>query len=379
MAQTLSLARDRQATAAIVQTFDYLYAYRTVQADSTLRTLAPKWSNYPGYLLVDALIDYWRYMPISLYGQEYNRYKATVGKAAQLAEKMLERNPTDYEATFFCMMAYTILARQASEDGDNLKAVGYAKDAFKHLKSGFDLQARNPDFYFSTGLYKYYRIRYPEDHQIYKPFLSFFPGGDKAEGLHNLELAAEKGLYTKTEATMFLAFINLRYEHKPERGLAYANQLVRRYPSNPAFRVLLSEALLLNNKLEDVPTHAGYAVRFPSPLVKAGAEAMLGWYHERQGDRAKAAALYQDALKRVEHVSKQADNVKSICLAGQARLAAYQGKRHIAKQLYRDVLDFTNHAVLRDEARRYLRRLDDEGNRVKRKEYLKNQANASTP
>lgn len=369
--QNQSLYKDKAASAQIATAADFLYGYRLEQADSCLKRLAPKWGNHPGYLIFQGLIMYWRYMPVSLYPKEYARYKATMERAATTAEEMLAKDEDDPEATFFCMMAYSVLGRQASEDGESMKAVNYSRKAFSHLKKGFEMEKRYPEFYFSTGIFKYYRVRYPEDHPIYKPFVALFPDGNKAEGLASLEVAAEKGIYTRTEALTFLTLITLHYEEQPARGLGYAQQLVKHYPANPFFRILMSEALIMNGRADEVPQHAIYAGRFPSPLLKAGSSAMMGWHFEKNGDKEKARQYYQDALTRSEGIKKAADNSKSIALAGMARLSAGKGEFHRAKQYFRQVLDITNNTYLRDEAHRYIRRLDENGDKIPRKEMKK--------
>jgi hypothetical protein len=368
------LHKDKAATAQVTYILHAIHSFHFDKADSALQRVNGKWRNHPSMLLVESLRDYYRYLPISLHPIEYERYKKTVEKAAALADAQQEKNSEDAEAIFFSMMAYSILSRQASEDEENMKAVQHARKAFVNLKRGFGLESKFADFHFSNGLYNYYRVRFPEDHPVYKPFLVFFQDGDKAAGLRDLESAADQGLFSNTDALYFLAGINLHYECNPAKGLQFAQRLVQTYPTNPMFRLYLCEALLLNKQPNDVPTHVAYVNRFPSPFLRAGASAMQGLYHEQAGDRTKANAYFTDGLARSARIGKMIDNTRSICLAGQARVTAAQGERHKAKVLYRKVLDVSNNTYLRDEAHRYLRRLDEEGNKVPRSEYKKKAA-----
>ena len=69
------------------------------------------------------------------------------------------------------------------------------------MKTGFDLMHKNPEFYYTTGLYNYYREQYPESHPGYKTVVWVLAGGDKEKGLQLLHKASKEALFTKTEAT----------------------------------------------------------------------------------------------------------------------------------------------------------------------------------
>jgi len=364
-----SMLKDKQYLAQVTGTLHQVRSFHFDKADSILAHVPARWRSHPSFFILDAVKDYYKFLPITLHPPQYQRYKRSLERAVDLADARQEKDPNDVDAIFFSMMAYTMLGRQASEDGDELKAVNYARKAFGNLKKGFDLARVFPDFHFSNGLYNYYRVRYPEHHPAYKPFLMFFQEGNVETGLHDLEIASEKGLFSKTDALYFLAGIHMHYESKPAKGLVFAQRLVHQYPSNPTFRLFLAEALILNKHLSDVPAHLAYVNRFNSMYLKASASALEGWYHEAQGDRTKAATAYADGMAKADRMGKMIDNARSICLAGQARQMAAQGERQKTKALYRKVLDISNNTYLRTEAHQYLKRRDDDGNKVPRSQY----------
>src|SRR5205807_1124033 len=82
------------------------------------------------------------------------------------------------------------------------------------------------DIYFSTRVYDYFVIQYPETHPVYKPFMFFFAKGDKKRGITELEFCVENGIFSGIESLHYLANIFLKYENDPAKALTYSEQLV---------------------------------------------------------------------------------------------------------------------------------------------------------
>jgi len=54
-----------------------------------------------------------------------------------------------------------------------MKAVSYARKAYAFMKIGIKNTERQPEFLYSSGIYNYYRVAYPELHPIIKPLMVF--------------------------------------------------------------------------------------------------------------------------------------------------------------------------------------------------------------
>ena len=354
--QSQSFYKDAAAQATLGTAADFLYNDKPDKADSTLHLLKPKYGQHPGYMLFAALVLYWRRFPIALAGEDYKRYKEMVAKSLEAAEVMYDKDDKDPEAIFFCMMGNSILGRQAAEDNESWHAVSYARKSYSYMQEGAEYKAIYPEFYFSSGLYDYYRERYPEDHPIYRAFLAFFPSGNKQRGIEGMEVAGEKAIYTRTEALAFLTNIYLHYEAQPAKGLVYAARLAKQYPNNPQYRLLYAEALLACAKPQEALPHIKFANTFDNRFFRGGAAALYGVYQEQTGavpDKIKAS--YQEALNLLGPIPKTADNLKSIAMAGQARLAAARGDHNEAKRLYHRMMGITQNTMLKNEAKQYLR------------------------
>ena len=62
-------------------------------------------------------------------------------------------------------------AKQKFDDNHLISASMNIYNAYGLMKEGFTLQNKFPEFYFTTGLYKYYREFYGNE---YGPILNFF-------------------------------------------------------------------------------------------------------------------------------------------------------------------------------------------------------------
>ena len=74
-------------------------------------------------------------------------------------------------------------------------------------------------------------------------FLLLMPGGDRVDGLRQLERAATRGILVRGEALYQIHVIYLWYEQKWPQALEIIRTLQSRYPRNPLFRQIEAEIL----------------------------------------------------------------------------------------------------------------------------------------
>ena len=101
-------------------------------------------------------------------------------------------------------------------------------------------------------------------------FLRFFmgiPGGNKKEGIQQMQTAIEHGVLMPVEMRIYLAK-NLRtYDQEYERAITVAEPLVERYPKNPIFQLLLGNLNLEMGRSEKAAEyfHAVKAIAAEDP------------------------------------------------------------------------------------------------------------------
>ena len=347
--------KDKGATEIVNKAVDYIYNFQTDKADSIYKTLGPKFASNPGTIIFSAILDYYRLFPIQSNTKEYRSYKARLQKGAEIAEKRLKIDPYDFECHYFSLMVYSLLGRHSAEEDQSMEAVMWSRKSYGYLRSGMQKKESYPEFYLSTGLYNYYRVRYPEDHPIYKPFLIFFPEGDKAQGLIDLDIATKKATYSRVEAFTYLIYICLYYENQPVKALEYSYDLQSRFPANPLIRILHTQALMYNGKFAEAYGHIKWLAKWKNPYVVAATKMLQGWYSERSlKDLPEAKENYLKAMEGFKAFNRMADGMRSLSLSGLARIAAAEGDKVKAKKYYHKVLDITSINILREEAKRYL-------------------------
>ena len=168
---------------------------------------------------------------------EDETYLALTDKITRLAQEQLAKSDTA-EMHLYAGLGLALRARMEALRGEN-HAVAHAGVAARaEFLRALELDPQMADATGGVGLYNDYVDSLPG---IVK-FLRFFmgiPGGNKKEGIQQMQTAIEHGVLTPVEMRIYLAK-NLRtYDQEYERAIAIAEPLVERYPKNPIFQLML--------------------------------------------------------------------------------------------------------------------------------------------
>jgi len=334
---------------------DEMYNYKYDKSLQLFLEIGKKAPGHPVGPMLLALNAFWKYSPIEENPKEYAQYKKLLQQTIDYSDALLEANENDVEGIFFSLAAHSMFSRSLADRREYVAAVSEAQSSYSQMKKGFKLKEQYNEFYFSSGLYNYYREKYPEVHPLYKPFAAFFTRGDVEVGLKELETAAEVSIFSSTEAMLYLVYINLRYENKPEKALNYSRRLVEKYPDNFHFLNRHIESLFKMKKYEEaIPhikkleeSHKNYHVL--SSQLYSG---LLQEYHFK--DYNLAAQIFEKALKTAEPEKERADHYKGYIYAGLARMSKREGNRKQAEEYYKTALAHNEDEGLRKEAKAYL-------------------------
>jgi hypothetical protein len=104
------------------------------------------------------------------------------------------------------------------------------------------------DAYTGLGLYNYYADTLSALAKVLRFFMGI-PGGDKKEGIRQLQIAAQRGTVTRAGARFYLAR-NLRtYDLDYTRSIEIMTPLVAEFPQNPIFQLIFADThAKLNHK-----------------------------------------------------------------------------------------------------------------------------------
>jgi tetratricopeptide (TPR) repeat protein len=241
-AENLSLPRG--ASAAI----DKIYSFDINGAIADAQHLQAEQPDHPlGYLL-EAEALWWKIFCTSAefkYGMTDARhrpklaadqhYQDLVAKASSIALAHLKDRETA-EMQFYAGMADAFLARLFGLRGENRASAHSGVHAREHFLRAIQMDPQLADADFGLGLYNYY----VDTLGALARLLSFFmgiPGGNKQEGIRQLELDIAEGVLTSASARFYLAMDLHRYDQQYEKALGVIGPLVEKYPSNPLFQL----------------------------------------------------------------------------------------------------------------------------------------------
>lgn len=166
--------------------------------------------------------------------------RATTAIAA--AEQMTKVHPESAEAWFYLGAAYGARAQFRVHRTERLAAARDGKRIKEALERALALDPDLHDAEFGIGMYRYYAGIAPAIFRFLR-FLLLMPGGDRQDGLRQLERAASEGELVGGEAQFQLHVIYLWYEQRWAEALDIIRVLQRRYPRNPLFRQIEAEIL----------------------------------------------------------------------------------------------------------------------------------------
>lgn len=246
---------------AAVEALHNLYSGNSAAASSVALRLQTDFPNDPLGYVIEGEVRWWRVYCTSLeYHFNFLEIKrlphvakddpdlALASKAISLAEERL----TEKESApmhLYAGMGYALRARLMDLHGDHGGTARAGVRAREHFLRAKELDPLLADADFGLGLYNYYVDTLSGIARALRFFMGI-PGGSKKDGVRQLEHAIASGEMTAAEARFYLA-INLRtYDREYERAASLLEPLVRDFPQNPVFTLMLANMNSLLNRKE---------------------------------------------------------------------------------------------------------------------------------
>ena len=354
LAAQIPLLQNQEVVDGIKITLDQIYNFQFEEAEERIENQEHHQGIHPANFLVRALLIYWRDRPFVPGSETYLQYEAHLNQAIELSEKFIKQEELHVEGMFYSMAGNALLAELYSENGVGLKVINTAKKAYKYLKIGKDRMGEFSDFYFSTGLYNYYRERYPDLYPFYKSFMWLFMSGDMTLGIEQLKTSESEGIFTRVESTIYLYHIYLRYENNPDKAYPYARSLVTRYPGNLRFISLLVEVLVGLNQLDRAEQLLDSLNQAQRLIFKMTVVMFKGIICEKRGQLEEASRLLEESLGMHAGLKNSNFHYLSMIYATQARVADKRNDYEMARDLYKKALKSEPYVPVKEEALNYL-------------------------
>lgn len=298
-----------------------------------VRKLVP---DHPIVPMMEAVSVLWYHIPV-LQGDVFEAFNDRLNATVAAAENLPGDHP---DAIFFEMSARGLLAEYYADRGAYMKAFNEATQAYGLLKDGFEFADDYPEFLFAVGLYNYFREAYPERHPIYKPLIWFFKGGDKEKGLAQLKRATQETVIIRVEAFVYLSYIYLRYEEKPELSHKYISDLYQEFPTNPYVQAKYLESYHAGKKIDKLkPEIIKDLKEHPSLYYQVVGNLYGGIVSEQlEKNHNQAFNEYQLALKISKELPGYADYYKSLIHLGLGRIYKQEGRDAQANMEFQQVI-----------------------------------------
>lgn len=180
-------------------------------------------------------------------------------RSITLAEQQIARKETA-EMRLYAGMGHALEARLRALRDERRATARAGVKAREHLLRAVELDPHLADAFAGIGLYNYYVDTLSWAVKVLRFFMGI-PGGDKQDGVRQLEVAMREGVLASLEARFYLAKTLRNNEQNYFRGVELLEPLVEQYPRNAVFRLLLGDMHAKLSHNEEAARHFNEAVR----------------------------------------------------------------------------------------------------------------------
>ncbi len=337
-----------------------IYSLKADSADYYIKRTESELGKHPAVPMMRALKILWDNIPLVTVDSVFRSFTNELREVIKLSASLDGGRQTHPEAIFFEMSARGLLAEYYADDGHYMKALGEAGKAYDLVKKGFELSEEIPEFLLTTGVYNYFREKYPEKYPTFKPLLWFFRGGDVKLGLQQIDEATRKAVLTNVEAHVYMAYIYLRYEYEPAKAQKYLWSLTHRYPKNLYMKTKLLESLVVGEDIKKASEQMIKDLKKSNrPYYIMAGDVFQGMYFEKvKGDHEAAITAYRSTIGFWQRIPDYGEFYRDLAYLGLGRIYLSRQDNERAKHNLQQVVDKTESDSLKKEAKTLLSSLE---------------------
>jgi len=335
---TLQLnGQDAKFDSIVVKGIKQIYSIELKQAEKTFNKLITDYPNHPAGIFFLAMLDWWRILLDTSTEQRDELFYEKIEEVIEHCDKILDENRRE---------ALPLVEEAGELDPDNVD-----------VKLGF-------------GIYNYYASVIPEKYPIVKPLMIFFPSGDKALGLKQLNEVAQNGKYTKYEARYFLMSLYYRFELNYDAAEEYSQMLKDDFPNNPVFErwrgriamkkgdLILADSIFKNVLWKGEQKYPGYNTL----RAKREANYYVGYNHRNLGKYDSAQVYFEKCMNYSLKLDKDEESGFLINATLYLGTIKEMNKEYAAAKMYYErVLDMREFGNSHSLAESYLERIEKQG------------------
>lgn len=357
--QTAVLIENENFKVDAQAAIDSLYNQNQEDARIILEPWIESHPDHPLWILWDGMELWWTVLN-DLHNTEHDdEFFNVMKKADYEASKLLRRHRDHPDALIIRAIASGYTARHYSNREEWLTAANIGRKAYQAYSRLMEVVPGLPDNTFAEGMKRYYAAYIPENYPVVRAVSWFLPDGDREEGLKQLEIASQEGVFARPEAAYFLGNIHLNYEKNYEQALGYFHDLVNQYPKNTFYSRLYIRTLNHLKRYRDVIEFADEILEKSSNLPEKDRNILEEEIHYWLGLAEYQMGNLPEALESFKKSYNTGKDLPNPGIRPLQALSAYQAGRtsermnnsEEAAQYYQKVLEQDNN----EEAKRLAR------------------------
>lgn len=338
--------KDSTSIILIKKGTDYVYNFDFNSAEKVNAEIRKLYPGHPVTFLFNGMITYWKNYPLSATSAARISFEDDMRKCIELCDN--NKDPSvESELLLINLCARGFLLLFYTDNDLSFEVFPIASSTYQCIRRSFEFTTRYSDFFFFTGVYKYYREAYPEAHPVYKTLAFLFPKGSKVEGLSELLIVAKNSIILKAEAYSFLTQIFISFENNYRQATFYSKSLHKIYPDNPEYLGSYIKNLLLIKQYDEAENEIESSIEFfKNPFFQAQVTIFEGILQEKKyHDLKKAQQLYLKGVKDISVFRSYGEDYAAYAYFGLSRISELNGDPDnvkIYRKLALKLADFKN-------------------------------------
>jgi tetratricopeptide (TPR) repeat protein len=224
-----------------------IYGIELDRAEKTFDIIVKEYAKHPSGKFFKAMTTWWRILldldDESMDDKFYDQLEEVIDQC----DDILDENEKSVDALFFKGGALGFRGQLRAIRESWFKAALDGKEGLNMIFKSYEINPKNVDVQLGFGIYHYYADVIPKKFPAVKPFMVFFPKGDKDRGIKELENVALNGRYTRIESRAFLQKLLFQFEENMEESRKWGKVLLDDYPNNPFFQKYYGASFIKDN------------------------------------------------------------------------------------------------------------------------------------
>jgi len=228
-----------------------LYGLRFERADNIFSDIDDQSMEHPMVAFGHASVYWWKLSVnvLEVDPQESRPFLKSVRECIRASKEKIRRGDTTGEGYLTLGGAYGMLGRWEATNRHWLAAYFDGRDAQKALGKALKINPNMTDAFLGQGIFDYYVATLPSVVRS----LAFLGGhNNKEAGLDELRQAAEKGIYSRTPARLFLADILANQENRVDEAFKIFAELRQEFPQSPFVQTMEVTAEYNHDLMDDL-------------------------------------------------------------------------------------------------------------------------------